>query len=113
METCVPITMLALQILTFLVILTILFFNDLKDVKSQFDSQKMKFNFYEDYWRFNWDDLGKAWAFALLGALLANEVGYPLIKKFADFPELADQTLNLTLIAFSSFLLPKVFAKKS
>ena len=111
MENCITIPLLLLKISVYIVSVTFVIVRDIVSTKKPFDEQKKSFDMYEDWWRFKWDNSCLWVVGGLLGALLASELGAPLITKYLDWPELAESTIDLTSIAICSLIGAWLFGK--
>lgn len=95
--------MVLLKLMVFLSVVGWLFFTALSEVKEPFDTEKKDFDFKLDFWRFYWDNFGIMLFGCVLGFLLSHELAVPIINRFIEWPELAEQAIDLTSIAIGTY----------
>lgn len=95
--------MVLLKLMVFLAVVGWLFFKALTEVKEPFDKQKRDFSFKQDFWRFYYDNFGIMLFGCFLGFLLSHELAVPIINRFMEWPELAEQAIDLTSIAIGTY----------
>ena len=89
---------------------------DISKSKTPFDKEKKTFRLMRDWFRYRWDNILVKTIGGLLGAILASELGAPLLKKLSDsvseFPDLTNGAIDLTSIAictiFGAWLFNKI-----
>lgn len=106
---CVTVPMLMMKVLVYLVAVLFMVNRSVSEVKQPFDERKEPFDFRIDWWRYYNDNVG-LWAIGgLLGAMLASELGHYILMKYAEWPELAENSVELTSVAVMTLMGAKIF----
>ena len=78
------ILIVSLKFLMFLLTVLWLTFQDIKATKDPFDKKKAKFHLKRHWWSFRWDNVVPRWIGGAIGAILASEVGYWILKEYLE-----------------------------
>lgn len=104
-----------LKLVIFLLTVAWITFQDIKTTKDPFDKKKSKFNLRRHWWNFRWDNVVPRWIGGAIGAILASEVGYWVLKEYLDWHDAIEGSLEVTSVCVCALLgdriLNKLFSK--
>jgi len=99
------------KILTGLVTIAIVTWQDLSKTKDPFDTQRKSFKWRRDWWKYRWDNVMIMWFFGIIGYLASAELAAPIINKYLDFPELAEGAIDVTGVFIVTFVFMKYVSR--
>lgn len=94
---------LILKIVVGLLTLAVVVLKDYNQAKDPFDQDRKKFDWKKEWWRWRKDNVAIMVVMGLVGWFLAGELAIPIVNKYLEWPELAENSIDLSGVAIVVF----------